>query len=377
MKTRILILSLLSIISCGTGITTGQEIASSGAHNSDFLTSGNFYQKSGAITSSGYNGTDGIAFIQQDGLIGRDICIFYPADYDPKPHEPSFALLNEPVLTGKVPTDWALRPDFYLKNGKAIVTLPIEEGTALYGTGENTGPLLRNGKKILLWNTDNYKYLVDSGNRLYQSHPWVLGVRRDGTAFGIIGDNTWRQEIELTDSIRFISDGPAFRVIVIQKNSPQEVVMELANLTGKMELPPLWALGFQQSRYSYVPDTRILGIADTMRMKKLPCDVIWMDIDYMERFKVFTFDKKMIPDPKAVNQGLHSRGFKSVWMIDPGVKVEKGYSVYDSGSQGDHWVLTGPAPALFLTLHVLKHKAGGADYTVTLWQQALTEYVMT
>lgn len=351
MKTRILILSLLSLISYGAGTINGQNIVSIGtqesaqfasvsAHGSVHLTSGTYNQGNIDIADYGNNVSTGYENLYRDGLIGKDICIFYPANYDPKPHEPSFALLNEPVLTGKVPSDWAQRPNFYVKNGKAIATLPIEEGTALYGTGENTGPLLRNGKKILLWNTDNYKYLVDSGNRLYQSHPWVLGVRSDGTAFGIIGDNTWRQEIELTDSIRFISDGPAFRVMVIQKNSPQEVVMELTNLTGKMELPPLWALGFQQSRYSYVPDTRILGIADTMRMKKLPCDVIWMDIDYMERFKVFTFDKKMIPDPKAVNQGLHSRGFKSVWMIDPGVKVEKGYSVYDSGSKGDHWVLT-------------------------------------
>jgi len=208
----------------------------------------------------------------------------------------------------------------------------------LYGTGENTGPLIRNGKKITLWNTDNYKYQADSGNRLYQSHPWVLGVNPDGSAFGIIADNSWKQQIELSDSIRFISDGPAFRVIIIQRNTPQEVVIELASLTGRMEMPPLWALGYQQSRYSYVPDTRIKEIADTLRLKNLPCDVIWMDINYMERFKIFTFDKVNMPDPKAVNDYLHQKGFKSTWMIDPGVKVEKDYFVYESGSQGNHWV---------------------------------------
>lgn len=280
-----------------------------------------------------------VSAILRNGLIGRDVCVFYPPSYDPMPHSPSFALLREPQLEGKIPKSWTLKPHFYLKEDKAIVTLPVKEGSGLYGTGENTGPLLRNGKKVLLWNTDNYKYLVDNGNRLYQSHPWVLGLNSDGTAFGVIADNTWRQEIELTDSIRFISDGPAFRVIVIQKNTPQEVIMALADLTGKMELPPLWALGFQQSRYSYVPDTRILGIADTLRMKKLPCDVIWMDIDYMDKFKVFTFDTTNIPDPNAVNEALHKRGFRSVWMIDPGVKVEPGYSVYDSGTRGAHWVL--------------------------------------
>ncbi len=278
------------------------------------------------------------AFSQPGKLIGKNVCIFYPSQFNAKENLPSFALLQEPEPTGAVPQNWQLKPHFYTKNGKTIATLPIAKGTSLYGTGENTGSLIRNGKKVTLWNTDNYKYQADSGNRLYQSHPWVLGVNGDGTAFGVIADNSWKQQIDLSDSIRFISEGPAFRVIVIIRNTPQEVVMELANLTGKMEMPPLWALGYQQSRYSYVPDTRIKGIADTLRMKNLSCDVIWMDINYMDRFKIFTFDKVNMPDPKALNDYLHRKGFKSVWMIDPGVKVEKDYFVYESGTKGNHWV---------------------------------------
>jgi Alpha-glucosidases, family 31 of glycosyl hydrolases len=273
-----------------------------------------------------------------DKLIGTRISVFYPQNYNPANHYPSIALLKEPQPIGNVPAEWKLKPRFYLKNGKSIATLPIAKGTSLYGTGENTGSLLRNGKQVTLWNTDNYEYKKDGGKRLYQSHPWVLGVNADGSAFGVIADNSWKKQIELTDSIRFISDGPAFRVIIIQRNSPQEVLKALAGLVGKMEMPPLWALGYQQCRYSYVPDTRIKSIADTFRLKKLPCDVIWMDIDYMDSFKIFTFDKTKIPNPKAVNDYLHQKGFKSVWMIDPGVKAEKGYSVYDSGSKGDHWV---------------------------------------
>ncbi|MDR3652095.1 MAG: glycoside hydrolase family 31 protein [Paludibacter sp.] len=277
---------------------------------------------------------------QTDKLIDKDVSIFYPAHYNAKENQPSFALLKEPKPMGNVPKNWKIKPDFYSKDGKTIVALPIAKGTDLYGTGENVGSLVRNGKKVTLWNTDNFRYLADKGKRLYQSHPWVLGVNKDGTAFGVIADNTWKQDIDLSDSIRFISDGPAFRVIVIQRNSPQEVIKELTKLIGRMEMPPLWSLGYQQCRFSYVPDTRIKSLADTFRLKKLPCDVIWMDIDYMERFKIFTFDKKNIPDPKGVNDYLHAKGFHSIWMIDPGVKVEKGYSVYESGSKGDHWVQT-------------------------------------
>jgi alpha-glucosidase len=286
-----------------------------------------------------------------DKLIGKNVAVFYPLHYNAKAHQPSFALLKEPKSIGNIPQHWKIKPNFYLKEGKTIAVIPVAKGTDLYGTGENTGSLIRNGKKVTLWNTDNFKYLKDDGKRLYQSHPWVLGVNKDGTAFGVIADNTWKQQIDLSDSIRFISDGPAFRVIVIQRNTPQEVVEELADLVGKMEMPPLWSLGYQQSRYSYVPDTRIKSIADTFRLKNLPCDVIWMDIDYMERFKIFTFDKVKIPNPKAVNDYLHQKGFHSIWMIDPGVKVEKDYSVYESGSKGNHWV----------------QKADGTEFNGKVW----------
>jgi len=273
-----------------------------------------------------------------DSLIGNNISVFYPSNYDAGSNQPSFALLKEPKRTGNIPVNWDIKPEFYTKGSKTYATLSISKGTSLYGTGETKGTLIRNGENITLWNTDNYKYSLANGKRLYQSHPWVLGVNADGTAFGIIADNTWKQHIDLSDSIRFISEGPAFRIIVIKRNTPQEVVKELANLTGKMELPPLWSLGYQQCRYSYVPDTRIKNLADTFRIKNIPCDVIWMDIDYMERFKVFTFDKVKIPDPKGVNDYLHQKGFHSIWMIDPGVKVEKDYVVYESGTKGDHWV---------------------------------------
>jgi len=292
-----------------------------------------------ALLTSCFVGTT-IAGKPSDGLIGNNVSVFYPSNYDAISNEPSFALLKEPKKTGNIPANWNLKPEFYTKGSKTCATLSISKGTSLYGTGETKGPLIRNGENITLWNTDNYKYSLAEGKRLYQSHPWVLGVNADGTAFGVIADNTWKQEIDLSDSIRFISDGPAFRIIIIKRNSPQEVVKELANLTGKIEMPPLWSLGYQQCRYSYIPDTRIKNLADTFRIKNIPCDVIWMDIDYMERFKVFTFDKVKIPDPKGVNDYLHQKGFRSIWMIDPGVKIEKDYFVYESGTKGDHWVQT-------------------------------------
>ena len=77
-----------------------------------------------------------------------------------------------------------------------------------------------------------------------------------------------------------------------------------------------------------------------MRLKNIPCDVIWMDIDYMQDFKIFTFDSIHFPNPKETNDYLHQKDFKSVWMIDPGVKTEKGFFVYDSGEKINAWVMT-------------------------------------
>ena len=258
--------------------------------------------------------------------IGDGAAAFLPAGYDAKAN-PSFALTSEPAEHGLLPNEWRIKPVFSQEGTTFETKIAVPAGTSLYGTGEVTGPLLRNGRSITLWNTDNFAYGKEEGRRLYQSHPWILGVRADGSAFGILFDTTWRAELKCTDNlIDFQSAGPPCRVIVIDRPSPQLVVRQLADLTGHIPLPPLWSLGFQQCRYSYFPDARVRQIADEFRKRQIPCDVIWIDIDFMDKFKIFTFDPKRFPNPTATNSYLHEHGFKSVWMVDPGVKIEKGYS---------------------------------------------------
>jgi len=269
-----------------------------------------------------------------------NINIYYPPGYDKSSHTPSFAILNEPSQLEKVLDSSSLKVSFSEFSDRQIAQVSFGSNVDLYGTGEVMGDLIRNGKTVKLWNTDNYGYGKDNGQRLYQSHPWVLGVGENGKSFGVIADNTWKMEISLGERITFSSEGPAFRVIVIEKDSPQEVMKELGKLTGTIELPPLWSLGFHQCRYSYYPDERVKSLADTMRLKNIPCDVIWMDIDYMQDFKIFTFDSIHFPNPKETNDYLHKNDFKSVWMIDPGIKAEKGFFVYDSGEKINAWVHT-------------------------------------
>ena len=274
-------------------------------------------------------------------MVGDRVAAFYPENFEAAAHLPSPVFMNELTPTAtQLPTDWQLRPRFSrTPDGHSVATFDVGDAD-LYGTGEVYGDLRRNGETIGLWNKDNGLYQTEGGKRLYQSHPWVLGVRKDGTAFGLIADNTWKSRLTTDREVRFDSEGPAFRVVVIERQSPQEVLRELARLSGTIEMPPLWSLGYHQCRHSYVPDTWAMDIADTFREKRIPCDVLWMDILYMDGFRIFTFSPKEMPDPKGFNDYLHERHFKSVFMIDPGVKVDSTYFVDQQGMRGDYYVKT-------------------------------------
>ncbi len=256
---------------------------------------------------------------------------------------PSLAIIASVRPRFPLPQTFRARPEFGQSTSgegtRRVLRVPIQDGTSLYGTGEIAGPLLRNGARTICWTTDSFEYDL-TNQSLYQAHPWVLAVRADGTAFGVLADTTCKCEIDLTTDIRFSVDesAPPFAVYIIERDTPQQVVAALADLTGEMPMPPKWALGYQQSRWSYEPASRVVELADEFRRHRMPCDVIWLDIDYMDGFRCFTFDPSKFRDPAALNSELHARGFKSVWMIDPGIKVDPEYWVYAQGKAGDHFL---------------------------------------
>lgn len=124
----------------------------------------------------------------------------------------------------------------------------------------------------------------------------------------------------------------------IYGNDIKEVVENYTYLTGRIELPPLWALGNQQSRYSYTPQEKVLEVAKTFREKDIPCDVIYLDIDYMEGYRVFTWNKDTFKNYKEMLKNLKSMGFKVVTIVDPGVKRDYEYFVYREGIENDYFV---------------------------------------
>ncbi|KAF5193014.1 Alpha-glucosidase [Thalictrum thalictroides] len=261
-------------------------------------------------------------------------------------------LRDTPVMIHKVPV---YLPTFKCVDEQQIVSIELPIGTSFYGTGEVSGQLERTGKRIFTWNTDAWGY--GSGTTsLYQSHPWVLAVLPSGEALGVLADTTHRCEIDLRKESTVQILAPAsYPVITFGPfASPTAVLISLSHAIGTVLMPPKWSLGYHQCRWSYDSDVRVFQVAKTFRKKGIPCDVVWMDIDYMDGFRCFTFDKERFPNPQLLVNDLHLNGFKAIWMLDPGIKQEEGYFVYDSGSKNDVWV----------------QKADGKPYVGEVWPGA-------
>ncbi len=221
-----------------------------------------------------------------------------------------------------------------MRDGSLLIRVRGVRGADLYGCGEHAGGLRRNGKQVVCWNTDAYRY-DDSSPSLYQSHPWVMGVTNDGRWFGVLADTPARVTIDLTrvddDEFTSVCECDPPDVYLIEGDEPGDVVRLLSELTGKMRMPPRWALGYHQCRYSYKSAARVLGVAREFRARDIPCSAVWVDIDYMDGYRCFTFDRERFPNPRALNDELHAMRMRSVWMIDPGIKVDPDYLVYQEG----------------------------------------------
>ncbi|MGB8331000.1 MAG: TIM-barrel domain-containing protein [Polyangiales bacterium] len=284
---------------------------------------------------------------QDLGMLADGIARFVPPEIDPSTFPRSFALIEPLPPRGPVRAPLSVVPEFVRLPDAFIAAISIDTGTSLYGTGEVAGPLPRNGFVTECWAKQPFRiddggtvvpYYDERSKSLYQAHPWVLAVRADGSSFGVLADTTYRLEIDLRSGIRLRCAKP-FPVIIIEGATPREVVRRLGDLTGRIALPPHWALGYHQCRFSYYPDSRVRELAREFRERSIPCDAIWIDIHYMDEYKVFTFDSDRFADPKGTNDYLHALGFRSVWILDPAVKVETGYGVYDEGVRGAHFLL--------------------------------------
>lgn len=221
----------------------------------------------------------------------------------------------------------------------------MEGGEAFYGLGDKTGFLNKRGYEYVMWNTDDPAPQMDNFKSLYKSIPFFITLR-DDAVFGLFYDNPYRSCFDMgKESDEYYWYGAAdgnLDYYLIAGDSMAEVVGGYTYLTGTAPLPQKWTLGYQQCRWSYMSDAEVRSVAQHMRKCGIPCDAIHLDIDYMDRYKVFTWtpDQERYPDPERLISDLADDGIKIVTIIDPGVKVEEGYSVYDEGVEKGYFAKT-------------------------------------
>ncbi|HZL53693.1 MAG TPA: TIM-barrel domain-containing protein [Terracidiphilus sp.] len=217
-----------------------------------------------------------------------------------------------------------------------------ENDDHFFGLGDKPGPLDRAGEAFTMWNTDAFGW-QESTDPIYKSIPFFLHVSH-GRTLGVFLDNTWRSNFDFghADPSEYTfgaADGP-IDYYLMYGPEPRQVVTAWSWLTGPTPLPPLWALGFQQSRYSYFPESQLREVAERLRKDRIPTDVLWLDIDFQHENWPFTVNEEAYPNFKGMVQDFAKDKFKLVVITDLHVAKQPGvgYAPYDSGTAGDHFV---------------------------------------
>ena len=218
--------------------------------------------------------------------------------------------------------------------------MPAEEG--YYGLGDKPGPLNHRDRAYTMWNTDFFGW-QESDDPLYKTIPFFIGLNK-GTAYGVFFDNAYRSSFdfgkESRDYFSFGADGGELNYYFIAGPQPKKVVQEFTLLVGRTPLPPLWTLGYQQSRYSYYPEARAREIVQTLRSKKIPADAIYFDIDYQGGNAPFIINREYFPHFEQMIADFRKQGIRSVLITDLHIKKNPGhgYTPYDSGIKEDVFV---------------------------------------
>ena len=231
--------------------------------------------------------------------------------------------------------------------------MPLPE--SYYGLGDKAGPMNRRDRSFTMWNTDAFGWR-ESTDPLYKAIPFFLGLKK-GVAYGIFFDNTYRTSFdfgkEAHDIYSFGSEGGPLDYYYFAGPEPKRIISAYTALVGRSPLPPYWTLGYQQCRYSYYPEARVLEIAKTLREKKIPADTIYLDIDYQQGYAPFTINREYFPHFEQMIKDLQSQDFHTILITDLHIKYapNSGYAPFDSGMKNDVFV----------------KKADGSLYVAPVW----------
>ncbi|MEZ4409311.1 MAG: glycoside hydrolase family 31 protein [Polyangiales bacterium] len=221
----------------------------------------------------------------------------------------------------------------------------IAPGERITALGEKTGRLDRTGRRVEMWNTD--VWAIGGGmfppdiDPLYVSIPFAMslvGARASGLYVENTSRTVWNLGRTTPNELRVTADAGRMDYWVFPGPTPARVIEQYTRVTGRPPLPPRWALGYHQSRWSYAPASALTAVADEMRARSIPCDGLWLDIDHMEGYRSFTWSREGFPSPAETLARLRGQGFHVVNIIDPGLKRDPDWSIYRDARDGGHLV---------------------------------------
>lgn len=222
-------------------------------------------------------------------------------------------------------------------------TLEAHDEDYFFGLGDKSCSLNLRGKSFENWCTDAFGFWIDT-DPLYRAVPFFYGINPT-SHYGLFFDNTFRSHFDFDthkkNKVTFSAEGGEINFYVLTGDTPTHITQQYHRLTGVAPLPPLWALGFHQCRWSYYPEKRVRELAAEFRSRRIPCDAIYLDIDYMDEYRCFTWNNKHFPNPTKLIDDLTNEGFQTVVMIDPGIKVDDNYPVFSEGIENDYFIKRG------------------------------------
>jgi alpha-glucosidase len=217
----------------------------------------------------------------------------------------------------------------------------------IYGLAESGEKFEKTGRIFTQWNHNDPKH--HPIQNYYCQIPLTYHLTPDGSRCrGQFMDNPGRVHVDLrhdlTGRVSLHCETGDIDLWLWFGDSMPAVVRAWSDMTGRMERPPMWSLGYQQCRWSYPTEKRVREIAEGFRSRRIPCDVIYLDIDYMDGYRVFTWSPEAFPQPEKLLGDLSAQGFRTVAIVDPGVKVDEGFEVYDTFLEKGYFVTLDGVP---------------------------------
>ncbi|WP_251860039.1 TIM-barrel domain-containing protein [Clostridium sp. Marseille-Q2269] len=230
---------------------------------------------------------------------------------------------------------------FNIKEHKTLKLIyKMNKDDIVFGLGENQRGINKRGYVYESFCTDDPVH-TENKKSLYGCHNFII---IDGNKkFGVFVDSPSKVVFDIgflkQDEIKIDIEDKNADIYIIQGYTAKDITKEFLNIIGDTYVPPKWAFGYQQSRWSYKDHEEVENLADKFIENNIPCDAIYLDIDYMENFKDFTIDKNAFPQFKEFVQRLKHKGFRLIPIIDAGVRIEKGYETYEQGIKNNYFCM--------------------------------------